>query len=324
MARDAHDWLIKVDPSMEWQVLRDLDDEPKERYLIARARIPHSGWGEALLKAQRPDGSWAADEPTGWADSPDGSATYALAILRLFQIDPDDTAVREALERVREKVTYIYQDRTPYFGGETEVCVNGMVLANAGYFRVDDDGPARIADRLLGQQLSDGGWNCDAPGSRRGSFHSTLCVLEGLLEWNRWRPDPRLREVLETGISYLMDRGVMHRLSTGEVADPAFLQPASPPGWHYDIVRALDFLRDAGVEADERLDAALDHLESLRTPEGRWAQGALHPGLDGEREREHWATLAPGVGEAVGDDSPVITLRAWRILRWAGRNGDDS
>lgn len=206
MARDAHDWLIKVDPSMEWQVLRDLDGEPKERYLIARARIPHSGWGEALLKAQRPDGSWAADEPTGWADSPDGSATYALAILRLFQIDPDDTAVREALERVREKVTYFYQDRTPYFGGETEVCVNGMVLANAGYFRVDDDGPARIADRLLGQQLSDGGWNCDAPGSRRGSFHSTLCVLEGLLEWNRWRPDPRLREALETGISYLMDR----------------------------------------------------------------------------------------------------------------------
>ncbi|MGY6498612.1 MAG: hypothetical protein ACXIUP_10340 [Microcella sp.] len=319
MPRDVQDWLIKVDPSMEWQVLRDLQDEPKERYLIARARVPHSGWGEALLERQRPDGSWAADEPSGWADSPDGSATYALSILRLFEIDPDDSAVRAAIDRVHEGVTYIYQNPTPYFGGETEVCVNGMVLANAGYFHVEAEGPAGIADRLLGQQLEDGGWNCDAPGSRRGSFHSTLCVLEGLLAWNRWRPDPRLREALDRGIEYLMLRGAMHRLSTGEIVDSSFLVPASPPGWHYDIVRALDFLRDASVVADDRLGAALDHIETLRADNGRWQQGALHPGLDGEREREHWAGRAPGVGESVGTDSPVITLRARRILRWAGR-----
>jgi hypothetical protein len=320
MARDAHDWLIKVDPAMEWQVLRDLDGEPAERYLIARARVAHSGWGEALLAQQNDDGSWGSPEPTGWADSPDGSTTYALSILRLFQIDPADTAVRAAIDRVQAGVTYVYQDRTPYFDGETEVCINGMVLANAGYFRVDDDGPTRIADRLLGQQLPDGGWNCEAPGSHRGSFHSTLCVLEGLLEWNRWRPDPRLREALDVGIAYLMDRGMMNRATTGGRIDDAFLVPASPPGSRYDIVRGLDFLRDAGIEADERLDAALDTLQSLRTAEGRWSQGAVHPGLESERERDYWNGRAPGVGEAVGDDSPVITLHALRILRWAGRD----
>ena len=50
-----------------------------------------------------------------------------------------------------------------------------MLLAVAAYFGEVDE--ARI-ERLLSEQLDDGGWNCEAPPSTRSSFHSTICVLE--------------------------------------------------------------------------------------------------------------------------------------------------
>ena len=43
-----------------------------------------------------------------------------------------------------------------------------------------------IVERLLGEQMADGGWNCEQEnGSTRGSFHTTINVLEGLLEHER-------------------------------------------------------------------------------------------------------------------------------------------
>ena len=47
------------------------------------------------------------------------------------------------------------------------------------YFDQDVDG---IVARLIGEQLDDGGWNCETEnGSVRSSFETTICVLEGLL-----------------------------------------------------------------------------------------------------------------------------------------------
>src|SRR5207244_12749217 len=70
---------------------------------------------------------------------------------------------------------------TPFFAGEVEPCINGQVAASGAYVGQDVQ---RIVDRLLGEQLSDSGWNCEAPNnSTRSSFNTTICVLEALLEY---------------------------------------------------------------------------------------------------------------------------------------------
>jgi hypothetical protein len=71
-------------------------------------------------------------------------------------------------------------DGNPFFAGEVEPCINGQVAAAGAYFGQDVRG---IIDRLLAEQLPDGGWNCEAEnGSTRSSFNTTICVLEALLE----------------------------------------------------------------------------------------------------------------------------------------------
>lgn len=318
MMRDPIAWLVKLDPALEYGAARDISGETPEVLQMLRARIAHAGWGRALLNAQRDDGSWAADEPTGWADSPAGSATIALATLRALQVDPDDTIVRRAVELVRDRVTHDAAGEVPYFRGTDEVCINGIVLANAAYFGVDDDDTAALAKSIVAaRQRKDRGWNCDID-SKRSSFHSTICVLEGLLAYSRVHPGKAIDDTIARGIDYLLDRGLLRRKSTGDVIDPSFLRPAFPPGRRYDVLRGLDFLREAGLDADARIADALDEVERLRGPKGRWAQGALLPSVDSDSERLHWLPLVGAYSPDVGDDSPVLTLIALRVLRWAG------
>jgi hypothetical protein len=168
-----------------------------------------------------------------------------------------------------------------------------------------------LAQRLVGEQLSDGGWNCEAPKSARSSFHTTICVLEGLLEHERAVGSaPEVVAARRRGQEYLLERGLFRRRSTGEVANPAFLKFAFPPRYHYDVLRALDYLRSAGVQPDARLEGALQVVESLQQADGRWI-------LD----RAHHETLAFPFSESVGEPSRWNTLRALRVLRWYERAG---
>jgi hypothetical protein len=187
--------------------------------------------------------------------------------------------------------------------GEVEPCINGGVLALGAYFGRPTES---LAKRLMGEQLSDGGWNCDAPKSTRSSFHTTICVLEGLLEYERAvGATPEIAAVRRRGEEYLLQRGLFRRLSTGEVVDAAFLKFAFPPRYHYDVLRALDHLRAAGVQPDERVGEALRVVESRRQSDGRWL-------LDDSHEE----ALALPLGEAVNEPSGWNTLRAMRVLRW--------
>ncbi len=163
---------------------------------------------------------------------------------------------------------------SPFFEGEVEPCINGRVLAIGAYF-----GEARdpLVDRLLQEQLCDGGWNCSAPPSRRSSFHSTICVLEGLLEYKTAtgaRPDitaARLR-----GQEYLLERRLFRSRSTGQIITrdkktghkPAWTEISFPTRWHYDILWGLDYLRRAGVAPDEPMSEALDLVRKKRTSSG--------------------------------------------------------
>ncbi|HEX3470765.1 MAG TPA: hypothetical protein VHT28_06220, partial [Silvibacterium sp.] len=168
----------------------------------------------------------------------------------------------------------------------------------------------------------DGGWNCEAPKSARSSFHTTICVLEGLLEYERAVGSaPQFATMIAAarrrGEEYLLKRALFRRLSTGEVVNPAFLKFAFPPRYHYDVLRALDYLRDAHrnseVQPDARISDALYVVESRRQADGRWLLDDAHD-----------EALAFPFGESVGDPSRWNTLRALRVLRWYETRGDVS
>jgi hypothetical protein len=293
------DWLLDSDPAIRWQVMRDLLDAPAEEVAAERARVATEGWGAQLLALQPPNGVWG-----GGAYFPEWtSTTITLQLLRQFGLDPTAAGVPAALQLVRANAKWEYDD-LPYFDGEVEPCINGQAVAIGAYFGQDI---RVIVDRLLTEQMEDGGWNCEQErGSTRGSFETTINVLEGLLEYERATgADPALVAARRRGEEYLLERGLLRRQSTGELGQRRWLYLAFPNGWHYDVLRVLDYLRDAGVAPDERMSEAIGILESKRDAEGRWPL-----------EHAHHDELAVDMGEREDEPSRWITLKALRVLRW--------
>src|SRR4030095_8291763 len=192
-------------------------------------------------------------------------------------VDPTSDRVRGAIGQVRERCTWGEEfGDSPFFEGEVEPCINGRVLAIGAYFGVASD---RLVDRLLQEQLSDGGWNCYAPPSHRSSFNSTICVLEGLLEYETaMGPRPDITAARLRGQEYLLERRLFRSRSTGQNIKPAWTEISFPTRWHYDILWGLDYLRRAGVAPDERMAEAIDLVRNKRDEHGRWPLVNPHPG----------------------------------------------
>jgi hypothetical protein len=295
------DWLLESDPAIRWQVLRDLTDAPADEVATERSRIAREGWGAQLLAAQDADGRWS-----GGTFFPEWISTEAtLHLLYVFGLDPASDEARRAIAPIHEAARWDYDPSMRYFDGEVEPCINGRTVAVGAYFGQD---VRVIVDRLLNDQMADGGWNCEQEnGSTRGSFDSTLNVLEGLLEYERSTgSDGDVIAARLRGEEYLLERRLFHRLSDGEIPHKRWLQIGFPNGWFYDIARVLDYLRNARTEPDERMAEALGILESKRDAEGRWP-------LD----RAYHDKLLVDLGETEGQASRWITLRALRVLRWA-------
>jgi hypothetical protein len=297
---NVNDWLMESDPSIRWQVMRDLTDAPADEVAAERTRVATQGWGAQLLALQEGDGLWPrADTDPEW------SCLLHLALLRDLGLDPASDQARRAVGLVRDNVTWHWWDNASFFAGEVEPCINGRVVAIGAYFGED---VLRVVDRLLGEQMEDGGWNCEQEnGSTVGSFHTTICVLEGLVEHvqaSGARGD--VAAAISRGQDYLLARRLFHRLSTGEVVDPAFALFGFPTCYHYDVLRGLDHLRSASVDPDERLADPIALVESKRDADGRWPLEHVHE--DG--------VLIPM--DEVGRPSRWITLRAMRVLRWCG------
>lgn len=296
-------WLLDSDPSIRWQVLRDLTDTPAEVVAAERSRVASEGWGPRLLDQQRPDGQWGDGiaKPFWWSN------LYTLVFLRDLGVDPASEPARAAINRVRDNVTWgPWFGDSPFFEGEVEPCINGRVVALGAYFGERSD---RLVDRLLSEQLADGGWNCEAErGSVRSSFHTTICVLEGLLAFEQaFGATPPVTDARRRGQEYLLERHLLRRLSTGDIIDPAWTRLAFPPLWHYDVLRALDYLRAAGVPPDARAEEAVAAVRERRQDDGRWLLDARH------RDTLHEELAGP-----VGAANRWITLRALRVLGWYG------
>lgn len=296
---DIIQWLIDADPAICWQAMRDLTDASSETVAAARSRIPHQGIGAKILTAQGVDGAWHRNDEPDWLPT-----LVSMQLLRLTGAEPADPLVKSAMERLQNGFRWADDLGGKRFSeGETEPCINGNALAASSYFGY----PSRaLAERLLDEQLEDGGWNCEAPKSSRSSFHSTICVLEGLLEYEHAAGgSPRILAARKVGEDYLLKRSLFRRLSNGEVVDPAFLNFGFPPRYCYDVLRALEYFRNAGTNPDPRMDQALGVIENRRRPDGRWLLDATH----------NEALPFPFV-EKVGEPSRWNTLRALRVLRW--------
>jgi len=306
-------WLLNSDPSIRWQVMRDLTDAPADEVAAERARVATEGLGVRLLALQAVDGRWGgAAWNCGW-----DSTMHVLSLLQEMGLDPASTEARRAVGLVRDRVTW--QGCGPpecegnaFFAGEVEPCINGQVAASGAYFGQD---VRDIVNRLLGEQLPDGGWNCEAAnGSTRSSFNTTICVLEALLEQERaGGGSPEVTAARLRGQEYLLERRLFRRRSTGEVierdrkGDAAWTRFAFPTWWHYDVLRGLEYLRRAGVAPDERVAEAINLVASKRD-DGRWPLETLYPGK-----------MPVETDEGEGRPSRWNTLRALRVLRWYER-----
>jgi hypothetical protein len=296
--------------------MRDVLDAPEPDWTAERGKVETAGWGARLLSYEDEDGQWAGGafvprdfDFQEWRDvgQPWTATVFSLSQLREFGLDPASDRARRAVELIGVNSRWDHAGE-PYWEGETEECINGRVVADGAYFGVD---VSSIVNRLAGERLDDGGWNCErANGSVRSSFATTINVLEGLLEYERATGGtPQSREARESGEEYLLKRELFRRLSTGEPADEQFLSFLHPSRWRYDILRALDYFRSAAVltggAPDPRLGAAAGHLRFRRLDDGRWPLDWTLPG-------RVWFE----VDEGAGKPSRWVTLRAMRVLRW--------
>jgi hypothetical protein len=305
--RPAHlKWLLDSDPAIRWQVMRDLTDEVPSMIAAERSRVATEGWGAKLLALQSPSGKWGGPkEDRGLLVT-----LNALVVLMDLGLDPASKQARKMIDRVDKRLVFEWHDNRRFFHGETEPCINGRILGLGAYFKKPN---AALAKLLLSQQLEDGGWNCEAvepsakrPKSRRSSFHTTICVLEGLLEYERAvRRSAALTKARRRAENYLLERRMFRSLRTGQIIDERWLRFSFPTFWHYDILRGLDYLRNAGIKPDNRVREAIEIVVKRRHQNGRWPLNLLHA--------EH---IPLRMETEIAHASRWNTLRALRVLRW--------
>jgi hypothetical protein len=303
------DWLLDSDPAIRWQVLRDLTDASFDEITAERARVEHEGWGARLLALEDANGLWdgGACFPAGYQGGEPGQpwtpTMHTLQTLQILGLDPASESARRAIALVAENGTWEHAGQR-YFDGEVEPCINGRTIEAGAYYGVD---VTPLVERILGERLADGGWNCEVEnGSVVSSFDTTIDVLDGLLAYEQATGgSDAVRTARLSGQEYLLERGLFRRRSTGEVAKASYVDFAFPYYWHYDVLRALDYFRATGAEPDPRMAEAVQLVRSKRQEDGRWLLDHVYPG------RVHFA-----LDSEVGEPSRWNTLRAMRVLDW--------
>lgn len=311
------DWLLDSDPSLRWQVEKDLLHAPEPVWRATRARVATEGFGARLLALQAPDGQWAGGayfpgdfdwqhpDPADEGGQPYTATTWSLNALREWGVDA--AALGDTAERLAANSRWEYQD-LPYWGGEVDACINAFTLANGAWFGVD---VAPLAQWFVEHRMADGGWNCEwVEGSTVSSFHSTLNSIEGLLRWEiATGGNDAVREARHTGEEYLLRRRLLYRASTGEVVAPWATHFGYPFRWVYSALHAADHLRAAalheGRDPDPRIGDAIEVIRAGRGEDGRWVQERVHPG-------RVWFAVDAGEGEP----SRWLTFHALRVLEW--------
>lgn len=319
-------WLLEGDASIQYQVYRDLLGADPPTLAALQRRISQEGWGAGFLARQGANGHWGR----GFYQPKWTSTHYTLLDLKCLGLSRDNPGARRAVQMMFDPsmdregaVNYAVTKRPP------DVCINGMALGYASYFRVADPRIHGIVDYLLRVEMPDHGWNCEfIHGATHSSMHSTISVLEGLLEYRRWveqeATEPEgcardhsafpqrgsgcvrleaIRQAEARGVEFILCHRLFLSDHTNEVIKPQFLMLSYPSRWHYDILRGLDYFQAAGIPYDDRMAPALAVLVKKRRTDGTWPLQRKHPG------NVHFDM------EQVGEPSRWNTLRALRVMK---------
>jgi hypothetical protein len=294
------DWLLEGDPSIRWQVQRDLLDAPGEVWKADQELVATDGWGQRLLAERGDGGRWTAGLYTPkWI-----STTYTLLQLWRMGLPRDNQEAVASTQLLMDKPVWMFGEGEKAHRGE---CVAGFGLSLSSWFTIDGEQRERLVGEILEHQLDDGGWNCRARApSAHSSFHTTINVLEGLREY--CLSDGSQRSTVEAAETRAREFFCQHQLyrshQTGKIPDERMTRLPFPPRWHHDVLRGLDYFRAAGTDRDSRLEDPVAVLVGHRRNDGRWP---IHQNYGGQV----WFNMESGRAP-----SRWNTLRALRVLRW--------
>ena len=303
--RQLIDWLLEGDVSIQYQVHRDLLGSEKPEL---QERIEAEGWGARFLSYRKKEGHWGDRfyQPK-WI-----STHYTVLDLKNLAVSPENEEIRGSISQVLGTLKGPDGGIFP-IGAEkkSDVCVNGMFLNYASYFLIGEEDLKSIVDFLLSEHMNDGGFNCNSNtiGAIHSSLHSTISVLEGILEYGKNDYGYRLEELgeaAEKSREFLLQHRLFRSHRTGEIIDKKMLMLSYPSRWKYDILRALDYFQIAGISYEPRMQDALDVLKKKRGNDNKWPVQAKHPG------QVHFDM------EKTGGASRWNTLRAMRVLKYFG------
>ena len=305
MSPDLIPWLLEGDPSIRWQAQRDLLKLSPTKYEAERKKITKEGWGARLLALQDSDGRWGG----GMYGPKFISTTYTMLTLRLFGLPPNNPQAKRACKLFLDEGFFTDGGINffSYAWKYSETCVTSMILTLLAYFRYPDERIHSIASFVVGQQMSDGGWNCELPkGATHSSFHTTISALEGLYEYECLFPEKqkRISQVRARGHEFLLAHRLYKSHRTGKIFDAKMTTMPFPPRWKYDFIRALDYFQACNAPRDERMSDAIELLLTKQQKDGTWP---MNSGMSGLKYFDL---------EKAGQPSRWNTLRALRILNW--------
>lgn len=303
--RQIIDWLLDSDVSIQYQVHRDLLKIDRSDL---KARISKEGWGAKFFSFRRDNDNWGL----GFYQPKWTSTHYTLLDLKNLSFPNSNKEIQSILRK-------ILQENICSDGGinpsktlsMSDICINGMFLNYATYFRTNKNELISIVDYILSQQLQDGGFNCQSSrtGSTHSSLHSTISVIEGILEYYQQGYEYRLKELRkaeEQSREFILNHKLFKSHRTGKIIDNKMLLLSYPSRWRYDILRTLDYFQMAKIGFDPRMTDALNVLIKKQRADKRWPLQAKHKG------QTHFDM------EISGEPSRWNTLRALRVLKHFG------
>jgi hypothetical protein len=280
---------------------RDLLRSDEESLSALRERIPLEGFCARLLACRNEDGHWGLHYY-----QPKWTCThYTLAELKNLCMPRDHPVCREAVLRMFDecqlKSGALNLSKHDHPG---DVCVDGMILDYASCFIPEDSRLDALCAHLLSVQKPDGGFSWDLS-SGAGDPHTTVCVLEGMMQYAELRGASAaggIGAAVRRAVEYLLENNLFC-----DDSDRRFRRLTYPHRYRYDLLRALVFFERFQLPYDSRMCAALDWLAEKRGRDGRWPLEYAHPG------NVHFEL------EPLGEPSRLITLKALAIETYFSR-----
>jgi hypothetical protein len=263
--------LQSQEPAIRFKALTKVKEfDPKsDAVLEVQNEIRESARVKLLLSEQGPEGQIAYHPYAKWY-----GAHWVLAQLADIGYPAGDQELIPMRDQVLE---WLFSDdhwqsirtlkgRTRIHASQEGNALYALLALGLADARVDE-----LAQRLVGWQWPDGGWNCDKkPEAINSSFHESLIPMRGLALHAKVTGNEDSRFAAERTSEIFLKRCLFRSERGGQIIHSEFKKLHYPAYWHYDILSCLKVLAEAGHIDDPRCEEALDLLESKQLPGGGW------------------------------------------------------